>query len=164
MARPATLAVAVWGSLVVVVLSIVGAAIMIASGKDAIHAYVEAGVRDRLGADVPPDLIESTVGGELDSAYHTLVTKAIIGIVLAVLVLVFALVARNAGMVGRVGLTVALVAGMCGGSGLELADADVLPKVSMLMAAVTPLLSLIAIVCLFLPATNRFAKSRKPAR
>ena len=159
--RPATLAIAVWGGVLVAVLMIVGAAMMIATGKDTIREYVEKTVRDTLGADVSSDLIQSTVGSELDSAYSKLVTKAVVAIVVGVLVLVFALLARNAGMLGRIGLTVTLVIGMCAGSGLQLGEADVLPKVSLVIAGVTPLLSLIAIVLLFLPATNRFAKARK---
>jgi hypothetical protein len=60
-----------------------------------------------------------------------------------------------------VGLTVALVVGMCGASGLTLGDRQVMPSLTILIAVLTPLLSLIAIVALFLPATNRFAAARK---
>ncbi len=155
--RPATLAIAVWGGVAVAVLTILGAAIMIINGKDTIRAYVESTVGDTLGADV----IESTIGKELDDAYHKLVIKAVVAIVLGAAILVFALLARNAGLGSRIGLTVALVAGMCGGSGLQLGEMDVLPDASIIVAAITPLLSLIVIICAFLPPTNRYAKARK---
>jgi hypothetical protein len=162
--KPATVAVTMWLSVAVGVLTVVGALIMIFSGKDAIRAYVEKTVSDTLGSDVDPALITATVGSELDSAYNKVVVKAVVAIVVAVLILAFALIARNASTGGRVGLTIVLVAGMCAGSGLQLADQDVLPKASIAIAALTPLLSLIAIVCAFLPATNAYAKARKAAR
>jgi hypothetical protein len=159
--RPATLAIAVWVSVLVGVLTIVGAAMMIVSGRDTIRAFVEKSVRDTLGSDVSSELIQSAVGAELDAAYGKLVTKAVVAIVVGVLVLLFALIARNAGTVGRIGLTVVLVAGMCAGAGLQLGEADVLPTLSFVIAAVTPMLSLVAIVLMFVPPTTRYAKARK---
>jgi hypothetical protein len=162
--KPATLAISFWLSVVVAVLSIAGALIMIFNGKDTIRAYVEKSVSDTLGTTVSPDIINATVGDELDTAYNKLVVKAVIGLVVAVLILVFALVARNASTPGRVLLTIALVVGMCAGSGLQLQDMDVNPGATIAIASVTPLLSLIAIVCAFLPATNRYAQARKLSR
>jgi hypothetical protein len=161
--RPATLAAAFWLSVSVGLLALIGAIIMIVSGKEAIRTFVEETVRDTLGADVSPELIESTVGSELDEAYRAMVVKAVVAIVIAVLILLFALIARNAGMAGRIGLTIALVAGMCGGSGLQLGESEVIPSASFVVAAITPMLSLIAIICLYLPPTNRYAKARKTA-
>jgi hypothetical protein len=39
----------------------------------------------------------------------------------------------------------------------------VLPSISLLAASLSPLLSIVAIVLLFLPATNRYAKRGKVA-
>jgi hypothetical protein len=154
--RPATLAIAVWGGLLVAVLTILGAAVMIINGKDTIRAYIQETVGSAIGADV----IDSTVGSDLDKAYQTLVTKAVVAIVIGVAIAVLALLARQGGLGPRIGLAVALVGGLCGGSGLQLGEMDVLPEASIIVAAVTPLLSLIAIVCAFLPPTNRYAKAR----
>ena len=82
-------------------------------------------------------------------------------IVVGVAILAVALAARNAAMWARITLTVVLVVGMCAGSGLQLGDRSVLPSVSVIAAALTPLLSIAAIVLLFLPATNRYASARK---
>lgn len=162
--KPATLAITFWLSVVVAVLSIAGALITIFTGKDAIRTYVAKTVSDTLGTDVDPGVINATVGDELNSDYHKLVVKAVIGIVVAVLVLVFALVARNGSTGGRVGLAIALAVGLCGGTGIQLVDADLLPSATVALEGVTPLLSLIAIVCAFVPATNRYAKARKAVR
>jgi hypothetical protein len=156
--RPATLAIAVWGGLLVALLTIIGAVIMIINGKDSIRAYI----KDTLGSALGADVIDAT-GSDIDKPYQTLVTKAVVAIVIAVGIAILALLARNGGLGVRIGLAVALVGGMCGASGLELGDMEVLPKVSVVIAAVTPLLSLIAIVCAFLPPTNRYAKARKAA-
>jgi hypothetical protein len=155
--RPVTLAIAVWGALIVDALMIVGAVFIIVSGKDTIRDYVQDTVGNALGADV----IESTIGEDLDQAYHKLVIKAVVAIVLAVAIGVFALLSRNGGLGPRIGLAVTLVAGMCGGSGLQLGEMDILPQASIIVAGVTPLLSLIAIVCAFLPPSNRYGKARK---
>ena len=155
--RPVTLAVAVWGGLLVDALTIVGAVIMIVNGKDSIRAYVQ----DTVGTAISADVIDSTIGEDLDQAYHKLVIKAVVAIVLAVAIGVFALLARKGGLGPRIGLAIALVAGMCGASGLQLGETDVLPKASIVIAGVTPLLSLIAIVCAFLPPSNRYGKARK---
>src|SRR6185369_10310606 len=93
--KPASVAVSVWLSVTVGVLMIAGAIIMIVSGKDTIRAYVQDEASKTLGIDVDPALIDATVGGELDTAYNRLVIKAVVAIVAAVLILVFALVARN---------------------------------------------------------------------
>lgn len=154
--RPPTLAIAVWGGFLVAALTIVGAAFMIVNGKDTIRAYVRDTVGNALGSDV----IESTIGDDLDQAYHKLVIKAVVAIVLAVAIGVFALLARKGGLGPRIGLAITLVAGLCGGSGLQLNDMDVMPKATIIVAGVTPLLSLIAIVCAFLPPSNRYGKAR----
>jgi hypothetical protein len=158
--RPVTLAIAVWGGFLVAALMIIGAAFIILNGKDTIRAYVQDTVGNALGADV----IESTIGQDLDQAYHKLVIKAVVAIVLGVAIGVFALLARNGGLGPRIGLAITLFAGMCGGSGLQLGEMDILPKASIIVAGVTPLLSLIAIICVFLPPTNRYAKARKALR
>lgn len=161
--KPATVAVMLWLSVAAGALTIAGALVTILAGRDAIRAYVEKSVSDTLGTSVDPALITNTVGGELDTAYHKVVIKAVVAIAIAVVILALALVARNASTGGRVGLTIALVVGMCAGSGLQLTDADALPKASVALVALAPMLSLVAIVCAFLPATNAYAKARRSA-
>jgi hypothetical protein len=90
-----------------------------------------------------------------------LVIKAVVGLVLAGLVLVCALLIRGGSLKARIALTVTLVLGMCGGSGLQLGDADAVPDATVAMAVPSPLLSLVVIVLLFPPATNRYAAARR---
>ncbi|WP_432825940.1 hypothetical protein [Dactylosporangium sp. CA-092794] len=157
--RPATLSTAVWGSVAVALLSLVGAILMIVKGKASIEAYLD----ETAGADLS-GLVKDVMAEQLDEAYHRLVIKAGVAIALAVLVLIFALTARGGSMVARILLTVALVVNMCAGSGLQLGDRDVLPSGSVAIAALTPLLSLVMIVLLFLPANNRYAAARARGR
>lgn len=87
-----------------------------------------------------------------------------VAIAIAVVVLILTITARGGSMVARILLTVALVVNMCAGSGLQLGDRAVLPSGSVVIAGLTPLLSLVAIVLLFLPAANRYAAARKRGR
>jgi hypothetical protein len=154
--RPLTLTLAFWLSAVVGLLGIVGGIFDITGGKAAINKA--------LGKEgIDSDLARSVAGAALDSAYHTLVTRAVIAIVAGALVLAFALAARSGATWARITLTVFLAFGICAGSGLQLRDHDVLPSISLLAASLSPLLSLVAIVLLFLPATNRYAKRGKTA-
>lgn len=154
--RPLTLTLAFWLSAVVGLLGIAGGIFDITDGKAAINKALGK-------AGIDSDLARSVAGAALDSAYHTLVTRAVIAIVAGALVLAFAVAARSGATWARITLTVFLAFGICAGSGLQLRDHDVLPSISLLAASLSPLLSLVAIVLLFLPATNRYAKRGKDA-
>lgn len=160
--KPSTLTIASWLGVIVGALSILGPITMIILGRDSILALVESQLTDALGTDIDPEVLAAAVdSAEFDSAYSSLIVKAVIGLIVGAIILVLALVARNGGTGARVGLTIALVIGMCAGSGLQIADLEALPGVSVAIASITPLLSLITIVLLFLPATNKYAASRK---
>jgi hypothetical protein len=160
--RPATLTAGFWLSVVSGTLSLLSGLVMIVAGKASVHAFALAEAERGLGSD-------STLAGKLADeaaaqAYHSVVTKAVVGILLAVAVLAFAYAARGGALWARVALTVALVAGICGGSGLQLGDRAALPAATVALAALVPLLGVVAIVTLFLPATNRYAAARRAAR
>lgn len=153
--RPSTLNIGTWLAVAVGVLSILGPIAMIAMGKDSIQAFIdESPLGDLLGDDVTLDLSD---------AYSALVTKAVVGLVVGAIILVLAFVARSGSTAARACLAAALLIGLCAGSGLQLVEVDVLPSASIAIAAITPLLSVVAIVLLFLPPSNRYAKSRKGA-
>ena len=156
-ARPATLAAAVWGGVAVALLYLAGAIAIFVQGRNSVEAYVEKTVGSELA-----DLVSSTP--EIDQAYQSLVVKAGVAIGFGLVILLFAVLARGGGTGVRIGLAVVLTLGMCGGSGLQIAEYEVLPGASVAAAAVTPLLSLITIILLFLPPTTRFAAARKQAR
>jgi hypothetical protein len=152
--RPATLTAALWTARIVGVLYVVGAAVIFVSGKETIRAYLaeETGVSD--------DIIDQLVGAEIDEAYGALVVKAVIAIVAAAVILVLTLNARSGVTWARITLAASLVVAMCAGGGLQIGDADVLPNASFAAAGLAPLLSVVAIVLLFLPASNRHARAR----
>lgn len=152
--RPATLTAAIWGAVLTSLLTLTGALVMIIAGKDSIRAYVT----ETVGADLAGLVQEAT-----DEAYQTLLVKAGVAIGFGLAVLLFAVLARGGGTGVRVGLAVFLVLGLCGGPGLQLAESDVLPGFSVAVAALTPLISLVTVVLLFLPPSNRYAAARRPA-
>ena len=162
-AKPITVTLTMWLSLAVGVLGLASGIIMITGGRESIRKFVEATFGGMLGSDASADLINSAIASELDDAYHKLVLKAAIGIAASLLITLFAVLARNAASGPRIGLVIALVIGMGAASLLQLGDREVLPSPSVLIAAVTPLLSLIAIILAFLPATKRYATARKAA-
>jgi hypothetical protein len=162
--RPVTVALAMWGGLLVALLSLIGAAFAIATGKDAIREYAVAEATDLLGEEPDPELLDIAIQAALDDAYGTLVVKAVIATVVALGVLVFAFTVAGAALWARICLTVALAVNMCAGSGLLLIDTEVMPGLTVAAAAMAPVLSIAVIVLMFLPATNRYATARKLAR
>ena len=79
------------------------------------------------------------------------------------LALATGVLARNGSTGLRVGLTIVLVASLGAISGLQLGDRQALPSATVVLAAVVPLLSIVTIVLIFLPATSKYAKARKQA-
>jgi hypothetical protein len=155
--RPGTLTAAVWGGGLVGLLYLAGAIAILVQGKSSVEAYLEKTVGSELA-----DLVSATP--EIEQAYQALVVKANVAIGFGLVILLFAVLARNAGAGARIGLAVVLTLSLLGGSGLQIAEYEVLPSASVAVAMVAPLLSLVTIILLFLPATNRFAAARKHAR
>ena len=156
-AKPVTVALTMWLSLVVGLLGLIGGIIMIVGGRESIRTFVES-MFGSSSAD--SELVSAAISAELDDAYHKLVLKAGIGIVASLLIVLFAFLARNAASGPRVGLIFMLIIGMGAASGLQLGDREVLPSASVVIAAITPLISLIAIIMALLPASKRYATAR----
>jgi len=156
-AKPVTVALTMWLSLVVGLLGLIGGIIMIVGGRESIRTFVES-MFGSSSAD--SELVSAAISAELDDAYHKLVLKAGIGIVASLLIVLFAFLARNAASGPRVGLVFMLIIGMGAASGLQLGDREVLPSASVVIAAITPLISLIAIIMALLPASKRYATAR----
>jgi hypothetical protein len=157
--RPATLSAAVWGAVLTSLLTFAGALVMITAGKDSIREFV--------AVTAGPDLagaLEEAAAAVIDEAYQTLLVKAGVAIAFALLVLLFAVLARSGRTGVRVGLAIALVLCLCASTGLQLAESDVLPGFSVLVVSVTPLIALVTVVLLFLPPSNRYAAARRRAR
>jgi len=159
--RPATLAAATWLALATGVLGLIGGIVMITGGRASIAKFAQQTASDVLGSDSSSDIVNGIMGAAVDAAYHTLVAKAVVGIVVALLIVLFGVLARNGSTGLRVGLTIVLVAGLGAISGLQLGDRQALPRATVVLAAVVPLLSIVTIVLIFLPATSKYAKARK---
>lgn len=161
-AKPVTVALTLWLSLAVGLLGLIGGIIMITGGRESIRKFVE-GMFGGLDSTVGSETVGAAISAELDDAYGKLVVKAVIGIVASLLVVLFAFLARNAATGPRITLVIMLVIGMGAASGLQLGDREVLPSASVVIAAITPLISLIAIIMALLPASKRYAKARAGA-
>jgi len=156
-AKPITVVLTMWLSLAVGLLGLIGGIIMITGGRESIRTFVESMFGSSTAGS---ELVSTAISAELDDAYGKLVIKAGIGIVASLLVVLFAFLARNAASGPRVGLVFILIIGMGAASGLQLGDREVLPSASVVIAAITPLVSLIAIIMALLPASKRYANAR----
>ncbi len=151
--RPVTVTLAFLGALVAGAVSLLGAILLMTGATDAVMAQAAAD----LGVD-PATLTAATSPGDFDSAANILHSRALIAIVISVVVLLLALAARNAATWARLVLTLALLASV----GLSFVVVrNVAPTATKLLDIVAILLSLGAVVVLFLGPTNRYARARR---
>jgi hypothetical protein len=136
-------------------LVIISQVISLATGKD----LLKDSLRDALGASAA-DLAGQLFQAELDDAYGTLKSRAILGIIGALLVLLFAFLARKASIGARVTLALMLLIT----AGLTIVSVrDIFPSAGKAMGGAAIALSVVAIVLLFLPAVNQYERTRKSA-
>ncbi|GGM26207.1 hypothetical protein ACFFX1_16735 [Dactylosporangium sucinum] len=151
--RPATLTFGFFGALLAGLFSVVGSVLLIVKAHD---------LAARTASDILGEDTESLLGSELtasvvDEAANTLVVRGVTGLVSAVLVLGIALAVRNGALWARIVLTVLLLGGLCA-NGLMISD--VAPGATKALGGAAIVLGLAAVVLLFLPPTNRYAKAR----
>lgn len=156
--KPTTLVLAVWGAVAVAVLYIVGAALLITGGRDTINEVLGGE-----GVDTSSDLVQQLAGDGIDEAYGVLVTKGVVAIVTAVVLLVAALLARGGATWARATVAAVLGLALCTANGWQVAEVDYVPNASLGALMLTFPLTVAVIVLLFLPPTNRYAKERKLA-
>jgi hypothetical protein len=147
--RPTTVTLAFYFALLSGLLTIVGSILLLMNAND-LAAQVAG---DAVGTDFA-DLTDLAT----DQAHQTLVTRAILGLVTGVLVLVFALFIRNAALWARILLTVFLVGAWCS-NGLTVRD--VAPAATKALEGIAVLLGIISIVLMYLGPTNKYAAARK---
>jgi hypothetical protein len=149
-ARPAILTAGIAAAIGAALLTIVAQVLALAGGKDALADAVA----DKLGITVDPN---GLLGPALDDAYSTIQTRAYAGIVVALVVAVLALVARNAGTGPRIALAIMLAIGAI----LMIRSVtDAFPGGAKALGTVAIILAPIAIVLLFLPAVNQYKAAR----
>ena len=153
--KPAMLTAAVAVSTLTALLVIISQVLSLATGRD----VLKNSLTDALGASTA-ELAGQLFKAELDDAYSTLQTRAILGIIAAVLVLLFTFLARR----GSVGPRITLALVLLLTAGLTLVSVrDVFPSAGKAMGGVAMLLAVVAIVLLFLPPVNQYAQARKSA-
>lgn len=149
--RPSTLTAAVLVSSLAAFCAFVSALITFTDGRSLLSSS--------LGLPGDAGSLASTV---LDAAYSTIKSRAIIGLVAAVIIVVLAIAARGGRTGVRVGLTITLPLAAVAWI-LNAADSGV-PGLIGGPDGVAVLLAVIALVLVWLPANNRYARERKALR
>jgi hypothetical protein len=120
------------------------------------------GAVDHAARDVIGPIFDSIPADErgrlLDEAYQSIMLKAVVSLVGAVLILVFALLARSAATWARVVLAVMLVGGICGL--VPTLSESVVPNGVYAMDILVALAAPVLAVLLFLPSVNRYGRAR----
>jgi hypothetical protein len=155
--RPATLTFAYFGALLAGLFSAVGATVLIIQARSLAEQTARDVAADLLGVD-PSEVPASIVTGTADDVVGTLVTRGVMGLVSALFIIGVALAVRNGALWARIVLTVLLLGGMCANG---LVVTDVSSGVTKALGIAAIVLGLAVVVLLFLPPTNRYAKSRK---
>jgi hypothetical protein len=149
-ARPTVLSAGIVAALGAALLTIVAQVLALSGGRDALAAAV----KKELGITIDPG---GLLGPALDEAYSTIQSRAYAGIVVAVIVAVLALVARNGSTGGRVALAILLAIGAL----LMIRSVtDAFPGGAKAIGTVAIILAPIAIVLVFLPAVNQYKAAR----
>lgn len=152
-ARPASLRLAWYATLIAVLVAAVGAVVVFATGRDFVeHAGSAYLTENAAGAFDHADAV--------DTAYGLLANRAVLDLVAIGLVLLFAVFARNGATWARVLVTVVLLLG----DTTRLATIGTGPVGFTVTTALLVVLSLAVPVLLFLPSSGRYAKARKANR
>lgn len=162
--RPGTIMAALIATLVSAAAGVAAAITVFAGGTNMVKSLLEdPAVQARLG--LSDDLLKTAqdLGGDLyqqvlDQAYATLSARAVFGAVLAVLLLVFAVLALGAALWARILIT---VVGLVAVSLQLLVVTDVATSSMKLFGLLVVASTVVAIVLWWLPANGRYAKARK---
>jgi hypothetical protein len=155
--RPTSLTVGYFAALLASLSSLGGAVALMVSAKELANKVAT----DVVGTDAAGVLGSSYVTEALEAAAHTLVVRGMVGLVAAMLLLGFALLARNGALWARITLIVMLLVALATNA---LAVRDVVPPISKVLDLVAILSCLVAASLVVLPASGRYAKTRKQAK
>jgi hypothetical protein len=162
--RPGTIMAALIATLVSVAAGVAAAVTVFSGGTNMVKSLLDdPDVQARLG--LSDDLIQTAkqLGDDLfqqvlDQAYSTLAARATFAVVLAGLLLVFALLARGGALWARIVIT---VLGVVAVSLQLLVVTDVATSAMKLLGLLVVASTLVAVVLWWLPANGRYAKARK---
>ena len=149
--RPRELTIGVLLALGAAVLTILAQVLALSGGKDAL--------RDKVLEEFPGlESAGSLLPLALDEAYDTIKTRAILGIVVAIVAAGLALASRGASKGVRITLAFFLMAGVA----LMLRSVtDVFPGAAIAVGVVAMLLAPVAVIVILLPATDKYRAARK---
>lgn len=150
--RPSTLTAAVLVSALGALSAFISALITFADGRSLLSSSLGLGPADA----------GSLANSVLDAAYNTIKSRAIIGLVAVVIILALAIAARGGRTGVRVGLTIMLPLAAVAWI-LNAVDSGV-PGLIGGPDGVAVVLAVIALVLVWLPANNRYARERKAVR
>jgi len=151
--RPRSLRIGFTTAMLAGLLWLTGALLLMIDAKD----LAAQTASDLVGADsgvLGTELLQGAVA----EATSTLEVRAVVGVVAAALVMLFAFAARSGSLAGRVVLGMAVL-GSVGASLLVVSD--VAGPVTIVLDVAAMLLGVIALPAMFVPATGRYARARK---
>jgi hypothetical protein len=150
--RPSTLKATVLVSTLGVLSALASVVLTFADGRSMLSSSLGLG----------PGEGGALVSSALDAAYSTLTSRAIVALVVAVIIAALIIGVRGGRTGMRVGLTIMLTMAL-GAWGLNTADSGV-PGLLRGLDALAVVFALVAIVLVWLPPNNRYARERKALR
>ncbi|WP_440104383.1 hypothetical protein [Streptosporangium sp. H16] len=155
--RPGTLLAATLATAVAAASMLSSAAVSLIAGRSLLRSYV----RDELGVEVGSDAVGSVVDTAVEAAFGSLQARAYVWLLLAVIFVLLLLPVRDGRTWARVVLSVLTPVVVL----LGLRDlTDMVSPITGFLAALATLGALLAVVTCWLPATNRYVRTRKQSR
>ncbi|WP_440064544.1 hypothetical protein [Streptosporangium sp. OZ121] len=155
--RPGTLLVATLATAVAAVSMLSSAAVSLIAGRSLLRSYVS----DELGLEIDSEAVGSVVDTAVEAAFGSLQARAYVWLFLAAIVVLLLLPVRDGRTWARVVLSVLTPVVVL----LGLRDlTDMVSPITGFAAALAVLGTLLAVVACWLPATNRYVRTRKQSR
>ena len=155
--RPGTLLAVTLATAVTAVSMLSSAAFSLIEGRSLLRSYVS----DELGFEADSEAVGSVVDTAVEAAFGSLQARAYVWLFLAAILVLLLLPVRDGRTWARVVLSVLTPVVVL----LGLRDlTDMVSPITGLLAALAVLGVLVALVACWLPATNRYVRTRKQAR
>ncbi|MER5651015.1 hypothetical protein [Streptosporangium sp. NPDC002524] len=155
--RPGTLLAATLGAAVAAVAMLSSAAVSLIAGRSLLRSYLS----DELGFEAGSEAVSSLVDTAVEAAFGPLQARAYVWLFPAAVLVLLLLPVRDGRTWARVVLSVLTPVVVL----LGLRDlTDMVSPITGLLAALAVLGALLAVLTCWLPATNRYVRTRKQAR
>ncbi|MGC5010463.1 hypothetical protein ACLQ2R_06820 [Streptosporangium sp. DT93] len=155
--RPGTLLVATLATAVAAASTLSSAAVSLIAGRSLLRSYVS----DELGLEIDSAAVGSVVDTAVEAAFGSLQARAYVWLFLAAALVLLLLPVRDGRTWARIVLSVLTPVVVL----LGLRDlTDMVSPITGFAAALATLGTLVAVVACWLPASNRYARTRKQSR